>query len=222
MRVLRASKPWVLEVRTQIDYFNTIGLGIQRDQLALAKRLGLLVVPRFQNDERFAQPQIAADIGSVLGSGAKVSTVIFFGLRNEVLGYPDHLEDAAAVFRSTMRSGESESSRLISERSKPTTTVKSKKAAITLARAIEGQTVRVQAIAKTELDKITLDDVVARYVLGVRERNIRVVYLRPWAHQDGKSFDRSHERRDGQGDRRPPQRPRFQTGPRDADSAISR
>jgi hypothetical protein len=45
--------------------------------------------------------------------------------------------------------------------------------------------VRVQAIAKTELDKIKLDDAVGRYVLGVRERNVRVVYLRPWTHQDG-------------------------------------
>ena len=54
-----------------------------------------------------------------------------------------------------------------------------------LARLIPGRTVRVQAIAKTELDKLKLDDVVARYVLGVRERNVRVVYLRPWPHRDG-------------------------------------
>ncbi|MBV8282792.1 MAG: hypothetical protein JO347_12140, partial [Candidatus Eremiobacteraeota bacterium] len=43
-------------------------------------------------------------------------------------------------------------------------------------------TVRVQAISRLELDKMTLDDVVARYILGVRERNIRVVYLRPFPH----------------------------------------
>ena len=49
----------------------------------------------------------------------------------------------------------------------------------TLAKLIPGRTVRVQAIAKTELDKLRLDEVVDRYVLGVRERNVRVVYLRP-------------------------------------------
>jgi hypothetical protein len=54
-----------------------------------------------------------------------------------------------------------------------------------LARLIPGRTVRVQAIAKTELDKIKLDEAVARYVLGARERNVRVIYLRPWLHQDG-------------------------------------
>ncbi|HEY5341214.1 MAG TPA: DUF5693 family protein [Candidatus Aquilonibacter sp.] len=183
LRVLRSSKPWVLEVRTQIDYFNTIGLGIPQDQLALAKRLGLLVVPRFQNDERFAQPQIAADIGSVLGSGAKVSTIIFFGLRNEVLGYPDRLDDTAAVFKAHgPRAVEPFNFGTIETYDNS----QIQKGSVTLARAIPEQTVRVQAIAKTELDKITLDDVAARFLLGVRERNIRVVYLRPWAHQDGK------------------------------------
>jgi len=46
VRVLRTTAPWVIEVRTQIDYFNTVGLGIPTDEIALAHRLGLLVVPR--------------------------------------------------------------------------------------------------------------------------------------------------------------------------------
>ena len=58
VRVLRGSRPWILEVRTQVDYFNAIGLGIPTDQIELAHRLALLVVPRFQNDERFGAPQI--------------------------------------------------------------------------------------------------------------------------------------------------------------------
>ena len=186
VRVLRASKPWVLEVRTQIDYFNATALGIPSNQIALAKRLGLLLVPRFQNDERYAQPQIEAAFNGVLAQDRKVSTVIFFGLRNQVFGYPDHLDDAAAVFK--------EHNAEAAKRGAPPFNFgmietyddsQIQKGNNTLAKAIEGQTVRVQAIAKTELDKITLDDVVARYVLGVRERNIRVVYLRPWAHQDG-------------------------------------
>ena len=55
VRVLRTTQPWLIEVHTQIDYFNTIGLGIPTDQLQLARRLALLVVPRFQNDERFVR-----------------------------------------------------------------------------------------------------------------------------------------------------------------------
>jgi hypothetical protein len=176
IRVLRGVRPWLLEVRTQIDYFNNIALGIPTDQIELARRLGLLLVPRFQNDERFSGPQIEAATDDVLRYDPKVSTVIFFGLRNEVLGYPDHLEDAAAVFkRHAFNFGAIETY----------DASQVQKGSDTLARDIPGRTVRVQAIAKTELDKIKLDAAVARYVLGVRERNVRVVYLRPWDHQDG-------------------------------------
>ncbi len=176
VRVLRAARPWILEVRTQIDYFNNTALGIPTDQIRLARRLGLLLIPRFQNDERFAAPQIEATVDNVLHYDPKVSTVIFFGLRNQVFGYPDHLEDTAAVFkRHAFNFGSIETyddSQI-------------QKGNDTLAKLIPGRTVRVQAIAKTDLDKIKLDVAVARYVLGVRERNVRVAYVRPWDHQDG-------------------------------------
>jgi hypothetical protein len=176
VRLLRASRPWLIQVHTQIDYFDTIGLGIPTDEIALAHRLGLLVIPRFQNDERFRAPQIEALFDDVLAYDPKVSTVIFFGLSNEVAGYPDHLEDTAGAFKRHLFNFGS------IETYDPSQVQKGND---TLARLIPGRTVRVQAIAKTELDKLKLDDVVARYALGVRERNVRVAYLRPWAHQDG-------------------------------------
>gem|GEM_PF-402503 len=182
VRVLRNSKPWLLEVRTQIDYFNATALGIPSDQIALAKRLGLLLVPRFQNDERYALPQMNAAFAAVLAQDPKVSTIIFFGLRNQVFGYPDHLDDAAAAFKAHGAKSKMPFNFGTIETYDDT---QIQKGSETLAKDIDGQTVRVQAIARTELDKITLDDVVARYLLGVRERNIRVVYLRPWEHQDG-------------------------------------
>jgi hypothetical protein len=177
VRVLRAVRPWVIEVRTQVDYFNAVGLGIPTDQIELAHRLALLVVPRFQNDERFAAPQIDALFDDVLHYDPKVSTVIFFGLGNAVVGYPDHLPDTAEAFeRHIFNFGSIETY----------DASQVQKGSETLARLIPGRTVRVQAIAKTELDKLKLDEVVARYALGVRERNVRVVYLRPLTHQDGK------------------------------------
>jgi Family of unknown function (DUF5693) len=176
IRVLRSTRPWLLEVRTQIDYFNALGLGIPTDEIELARRLALLVVPRFQNDERYGATQINAAFDGVLRYDPKVSTVIFFGLSNQVLGYPDHLQDTADAFKRHLFSFGSIETYDASQVQKGNDT---------LAGLIPGRTVRVQAIAKTELDKLKLDEVVARYVLGVRERNVRVVYLRPWGHQDG-------------------------------------
>jgi hypothetical protein len=176
VRVLRATRPWLIEVRTQADYFNSLGLGIPTDEIELAHRLALLVVPRFENDERFSAPQIDAIFDNVLRYDPKVSTIIFFGLNNEVVGYPDHLQDTADAFkRHAFNFGSIETY----------DASQVQKGNDTLARLIPGRTVRVQAIAKTELDKLKLDAVIARYVLGVRERNVRVVYLRPWPHRDG-------------------------------------
>ena len=116
-----------------------------------------------------------------------VSTIVFFGLRNQVFGFPDHIDDAAAAFKEH----DAKSARPFNFGSIETyDDSQVQKGNDALAKLIPGQTVRVQAIAKTELDKIKLDEAIGRYVLGVRERNVRVVYLRPWGHQDG---DRSIE-----------------------------
>lgn len=182
IRVLRATKPWVIEVNTQIDYFNQMGLGIPTDQLALAKRLHLLVVARFQNDERFAQPQMDAEFNDALQSGAKISDVVFFGLRNAVFGFPDHLPDAGAAFKEHDAKSKTPFNFGTIETYDATQVQKGNDS---LARLLPAQTVRLQAIVKGDLDKISLDDMIGRFVLGVRERNVRIVYLRPWTHQEG-------------------------------------
>jgi Family of unknown function (DUF5693) len=176
VRILRRTKPWLIEVRTQIDYFDLIALGIPTDQILLARQLKLWLIPRFQNDERFSGPQFDAAFDDVLRYDPKVKTVVFFGLRNQVFGFPDHIPEAAAALKShglDFGAIETYDDSQIQKGSE------------SLARLVPGRTVRVQAIARTELDKIKLDVVIARYVLGVRERNVRVVYLRPWEHQDG-------------------------------------
>ena len=176
VRVLRTSRPWLIEVRTQIDYFNSLAFGIPADQLALAHRLGLLAVPRLQNDERFGAAQINAIFDGLVRQDPKISTVVFSGLSNAVLGYPDHLADtAAAIEKHGFNFGSIETY----------DPIQVQKGNDALAKLVPGRTVRVQAIAKTELDKIKIDEAVARYVLGARERNVRVIYLRPWLHQDG-------------------------------------
>jgi len=173
IRVLHNAAPWVIAVRTQLDYFGSISLGLPDDQVALAKKLDLFLIPRFQNDERLQAPQIAA-MFDALAHRARVSTIVFFGLRNQVLGYPDHVRDTADVFRTrklTFGSIETYDASQVQRGNDE------------LAELIPGQTVRVQAIAKLEQDKLQFPEIVARYLLGARERNVRVVYLRPYAHQ---------------------------------------
>lgn len=175
--ILHNSAPYVIAVRTQSDYFSTTALGIPADQIALAKHLKLLIIPRFQNDERVSDGQIQTMFSDLHANG-RVSTVIFFGLRNQVLGFPNHVQDTAGVFKAnkTMNFGEIETY----------DASQVQKGNDELAKLIPGRTVRVQAISKLELDKLTIPEIVARYELGVRERNVRVVYLRPFAHEYNK------------------------------------
>jgi hypothetical protein len=175
--VLRTSPPYVIALRTQIDYFNTTSLGIPAEQVELARRLGFFVIPRFQNDERLQDGQISQMFGD-LHAGKWISTVIFFGLRNQVLGYPDHVNDTAQVFKARKYTNYGEIETYDAGQVQ--------KGNLELARLIPGHVVRVQAISKLELDKLTVPQIVARYELGVRERNVRVVYLRPFVHEYNK------------------------------------
>jgi len=183
VRTVQAANPTILAIRSQNEYFSSLALGFPAQPLALARALHLFFVPRVQNDERFAGPEIDRIFASVR-RGERPSTMIFFGQRNEVLGFPDHTKEAAAAFR---RSGLNFGS--IETYDKPQVQKGNEELAL---RAI-ARTTRVQAISKAELDKLDFDTVVARYLLGVRERNVRVVYVRPFLHQyNGMSLERTN------------------------------
>jgi hypothetical protein len=181
--VLHAANPTILSIKSQIDYFGNLGLGLPEEPLALARKLQLFLIPRVQNDERFGAAQI-----DQIFAGFKVherpTDVVFFGQRNEVLGFPDHLQDTADAFeKSGLNFGTIETYDKI----------QIQKGNDELAEKAIERTTRVQAIPKTELDKLDYDTVVARYLLGVRERNVRVVYLRPFLHeQNGMSLEKTN------------------------------
>lgn len=173
VRLLRARLPVVYAIRTQPDYFGTVGLGLPDDRLALARELGLLLVPRLQNDERFRARQIDALLTDAVAHN-HAHTVVFFGLRNQVLGYPDNIDATADTMRAAhLNFGTIE-----------TYDIKQDQAGNeALAKDLPNQTVRVEAISKLEQDKLRPEEIIQRYDLGVRERNVRVVYLRPFGHQ---------------------------------------
>jgi hypothetical protein len=171
VRQLRASLPALWEVRTQSDYFAAAALGLPDDRIALAHAAGLWIDPRLQNDQTFDAQHVSALVDSA--SGPDETTAIFFGLRNEVLGYPDELAATAKALRAhrlTFGTIEVYDQRTLQAGNDQ------------LARRLAAYTVRVQAIGKIEQDKLRAEDIVARFLLGVRERNVRVVYLRPFTH----------------------------------------
>ena len=171
--VVRSTLPAIVAVKTQIDFFNSLDLGIPDDVAARVRRLGLLVDPRVQNNERLTPAGIDAVFDQML-KGGRIGTVIFYGQRNEVLGYPFQLDATADAFRAHegLDFGDVEAY----------TADQIQKGTQTLGLDIPSQTVRVMAIPKLQLDKLDVDTVIGEYLLGVRERNIRVIYYRPFPH----------------------------------------
>jgi len=171
--IVRASMPAIVAVKTQIDFFNSLDLGIPDDVAASVRELGLLVDPRVQNNERLAPDGIDALFAQAT-QGGKIGTVIFYGQRNEVLGYPYQLDATAEAFRAHpgINFGDVEAY----------SADQIQKGTETLGRDIPSATVRVMAIPKLQLDKLDVDTVIGEYLLGVRERNIRVIYYRPYPH----------------------------------------
>jgi hypothetical protein len=172
VHVLRRTAPYVIEIRTQTDFFNASGFGIPDGEMNLAHDVGLWLVPRVQNDETFGPQQIKGIFDGFMRA-KEVSTVIFFGTRLQVLGYPNHLSSTAVAFkRAHVNYGSVEFYT-------PTQDMRGNE---DLARQMPGLTTRVLAIARPELDQLDPQTIIARYLLGVRERNIRVVYFRPVTH----------------------------------------
>lgn len=179
VRVLRSTLPAVWAIRTTSDYFTGEGFGLPADRLALAQRLHLLLVPRLQNDEQWTPAQLHAVVAAAI-AGQQARTIIFFGTRNEVLGYPLHTESAAIVLeRAKLNYGSVEAYDPKQIQLGNTD----------LARKMPDHIVRAITIAKPELDKLSPEVAIARYLLGVNERNVRVVYMRPYLHSwNGRSL----------------------------------
>lgn len=173
VKIVRSKLPAILEVKTQIDFFNGVDLGMPSDVTRRIREMGLLVDPRVQNNERLGPDGIGKVLDDAI-AGGRVGTVIFYGNGNEVLGYPYQLDATAQAFRDHpgIDFGDVEAY----------TEDQIQKGTQTLGRDIPGQTVRVMAIPKLQLDKLDVDTVIGEYLLGVRERNIRVVYYRPYPH----------------------------------------
>lgn len=179
IHVLRSTLPEVWAIRTTSDYFTGEAFGLPADRLALARRLHLLLVPRIQNDEQWTPAQLKAVVAAAT-AGQDARTIIFFGTRNEVLGYPLHVDSAAIdLERAKLNYGSVEAYDPKQIQLGNTE----------LARKMPDHIVRVITIAKPELDKLTPEAAIARYLLGVNERNTRVVYLRPYLHSwNGRSL----------------------------------
>lgn len=163
--------PVVLELTTSEHSLASGGLGFSRSDLRAIQKQGLRVYLRPQNRSRFGDSDIAAFVKTLVDT-ASPAGLIFEGVSNEVLGYPDSLEATETAMREH---------RLLFGNIEVPTVDAAQKGSQTLGRKLSSQTVRVFSLAPLQQAKMTPDDAIDRYRLGARERNMRVLYVRPFA-----------------------------------------
>ena len=147
----------------------TMGFGVPSDVVKhLVDDYGFRVWVRPWNSPFFGPDNLRKIITSLAQPG--VEGVIFGGLRNEVLGFPKNLDMVGEMLDKVhLKIGVIELPRAVQQRGIET-----------LARRWPERVVRVQSVSPAQQAKTHPQVVAAMYGLGARERNIRLLYVRPY------------------------------------------
>ena len=158
---------YILRVMLGKDQLQDVPLFLPEEDLIKVKAAGFKLVPRFGNYSRVDEEGVNASFAQ-LENYDNLSTVVFQG--EEALGY-NLPENYLEITRANL-----------AERNLSVGLVEfvEQKGVATLARGLDYQAVRVHSIPSREMEKITVDTAIARWNRAVVERNVRIVYLRPF------------------------------------------
>ena len=159
----------VVSLQADLRQVGVMGFGIPAAAVdKLVNEYGFRVWVRPWNSPFFTEDNVRRIIAGLARPG--VDGVIFGGLRNEVLGYPNYLEAAGeALDKAHLRIGVIELPKQAQQ-----------KGIQTLARSWPQNVVRVQSVSTAQQAKTDPQSVAAMYALGACERNIRLLYVRPY------------------------------------------
>ena len=148
----------IFEVDETSEELSTLGLGISENDHNLFSNLGFSIIPRVWNNKRY-------DIEKKILYLSPYGTIIFDG--EEVLGYPDKLKETAlAMAKYNVNYGHVE---IITQYGNNQ-----------LKKLTADNIIRVHSASQKELRKLNPEIMVPRFVRGVRERGVKLLYVRPF------------------------------------------
>lgn len=151
----------IMEVNEAEEELRGLGLGLPEDQVDYLKSKGFMIVPRVWNDPRYHLGIVGLKIRAL----SDHHIIIFDG--EEILGYPEALRATSdALKKNKIKYGYIEIVKQDGDRQ--------------LRRLMDRNVVRVHSVPKEELKKLNKADVVDRFVRAVRERKVRMIYMRPF------------------------------------------
>jgi len=153
-----------------------LGLGFSMEDIRMIQSLDFNIILRPKNSPKVLSEVIEHKLAAIKQAG-KVSMIIFD--EEEVLGYPStgHLISTANFLR---------------QNHYPFGIIEfaSQKGIDTIASQVSELSVRVHSITKEEMEKITLNKAIERWVRAAQERNIRLFYLNPFLnYREGSLID---------------------------------
>lgn len=150
-----------IQVRAAPATLNLMGIGLSPDAVGVVKRSGLSIIARLQNNPAMTPRGIDAALSEMRRDG--ITTLIFSG--EEVLGFRGLVETAADHIKSFgMIYGSVEFARQRGDAG--------------MSRHLDGQFVRVHSIPLAEMAGMPSGTAIQRFARAVKERNIRVCYIR--------------------------------------------
>ena len=168
MKTFRYRNYVVVAVPSDEEDMLTFPAGFCDSDIESVLALGYKVILRPVNRQNAS----ASWYGEVLKfiASKNVSRIVVFG-GIEVLGYPVHLEDVAKMMKSEhLYFGEVEFSNQLGEKK--------------LAMYMVPDVFRVHSISSDEMLDMTVSKAVARYLRAVKERDMRILYIRPFLIPD--------------------------------------
>jgi hypothetical protein len=139
--------------------------GLSLSKLNIINDAGLRTIPRIRNALNASNAVISKKIKGV----SAYDTVIF--AEEEVLGYPNYLKETAKALRSNkVKYGYVEFGKQIGDTA--------------LASYMGGDLVKVHSIPPDELENMTREEAVKRFIRAARERNIRILYVHFFQYPD--------------------------------------
>lgn len=159
-----------LEIRGNVREIPFSGLGFDEEALRQVRNMGFLLTLRPENRDTMTSEDIEKYF-SYLYEIEGVSTVIFGGGSNEVIGFPLELDTTLKCLKNAdFYLGDIEVPSIRARQ----------RGSLYLGQKIPNRVVRVQSITPQYLAKMDPENAVDMFRLGVRERNIRFLYLRPY------------------------------------------
>lgn len=158
-----------LETARGIPDLERVNTGLDPEAAREVSEAGLRIVARLRNYPGVTPHKISFFFNRIPYKES-ISLMIFEGM--EVLGYPDYLSDVRdLMLLNSMDFGQVEFA--------------SQTGDSRFARLMGSRVIRVHSITEREMEKIPFDKAVERFTRAARERNMRVMYIRPFPAEIG-------------------------------------